>query len=98
MWFIRRILKVSWKDKKTNDEGLNAAGVNITKQNILVFNGYVHILDGIMAPPAGNAVDVINSNGALTSYVSLLWGTGLLEFIRCEFEMIKSLIASEFMF
>ncbi|GFR92727.1 endonuclease-reverse transcriptase [Elysia marginata] len=52
MWFIRRILKVSWKDKKTNDEVLDMANtgrsLHITiRRRQMKFTGHIYKARGI---------------------------------------------------
>ncbi|GFS21909.1 endonuclease-reverse transcriptase [Elysia marginata] len=52
MWFIRRILKVSWKDKKTNDEVLDMANtgrsLNSTiRRRHMKFTGHIYRARGI---------------------------------------------------
>ncbi|GFR87367.1 UDP-glucuronosyltransferase 2A1-like [Elysia marginata] len=52
MWFIRRILKVSWKDKKTNDEVLDMANTgrslySTIRKRQIKFTGHIYRARGI---------------------------------------------------
>ncbi|GFR84603.1 UDP-glucuronosyltransferase 2A1-like [Elysia marginata] len=52
MWFIRRILKVSWKDKETNDEVLDMANTgrslySTIRRRQMKFTGHIYRARGI---------------------------------------------------
>ncbi|GFS16500.1 UDP-glucuronosyltransferase 2A1-like [Elysia marginata] len=52
MWFIRRILKVSWKDKKTNGEVLGMANTgrslySTIRRGQMKFTGHIYKARGI---------------------------------------------------
>ncbi|GFR88211.1 endonuclease-reverse transcriptase [Elysia marginata] len=52
MWFIRRILKVSWKDKKTNGEVLDMANTgrslySTIRRSQMKFTGHIYRARGI---------------------------------------------------
>ncbi|GFR75554.1 hypothetical protein ElyMa_000458100 [Elysia marginata] len=52
MWFIRGILKVSWKDKKTNDEVLDMANTgrslySTIRRKQMMFTGHIYRARGI---------------------------------------------------
>jgi len=63
---------------------LAAEGVNITEANIRVANGYVHGIDGVMAPPAGDIIDIINQRPDTTILAKLLANAGLDTVIRAD--------------
>jgi len=63
---------------------LAAEGVNITEANIHVANGYVHGIDGVMAPPAGDIIDIINNNPNTSILSKLLANAGLDTVIRAD--------------
>ncbi|RUS83592.1 hypothetical protein EGW08_008646, partial [Elysia chlorotica] len=65
----------------TSIHTVTAQGVNITERAIRVSNGYVHALDGIMVPPQGDVMEIVAANGGLTSFVSLLKSTGVVDVI-----------------
>ncbi|GFO18309.1 transforming growth factor-beta-induced protein ig-h3 [Plakobranchus ocellatus] len=63
---------------------ISAEGVNITERAIRVSNGYVHALDGIMKPPQGDVVSVVQQLGEFNSLVSLLSTAGLVDAINAD--------------
>jgi uncharacterized surface protein with fasciclin (FAS1) repeats len=54
-----------------------AEGINITQQNMKIENGYIHGIDGVMEPPKGDIVQIINMTPELSTLASLIASSGL---------------------
>ncbi|RUS83593.1 hypothetical protein EGW08_008647, partial [Elysia chlorotica] len=85
-WFTEEVVNSSNKlpvriNAYNQIHTVTAQGVNITERAIRVSNGYVHALDGIMVPPQGDVMEIVAANGGLTSFVSLLKSTGVVDVI-----------------
>jgi len=63
---------------------ISAEGINVTEQNIRVANGFVQGIDGVMAPPAGDIIDIINQRSDTTTLAKLIANTGLDAVIRAD--------------
>jgi uncharacterized surface protein with fasciclin (FAS1) repeats len=63
---------------------LAAEGVNITEKNMHVANGWIHGIDGIMEPPKGDIVEIINNTPELSTLASLIASSGLDATIRAD--------------
>jgi len=61
-----------------------AEGINITEQNIRCANGYIQGIDGVMSPPEGDVVDIINANPKTSILASLIQKSGLGPTIRSD--------------
>jgi len=59
-------------------------GVNLTEKNIHVANGWVHGIDGLMEPPKGDIVEIINQNPELSTLAGLIAASGLDAVIRAD--------------
>jgi len=62
----------------------SAEGVNITENDIRISNGFVQGIDGVMSPPEGDAIDVINADPNLTTLAALIHQAGLEAAIRAD--------------
>jgi len=59
-------------------------GVEVVEKNIRTANGFVHGINGVMQPPAGNLVDIVAGRTDMNTLASLLTKTGLLDVIRSD--------------
>lgn len=57
-------------------------GVNVTTRNIRIQNGYLNEIDGVMVPPEGNIVDIVEKKDDLKEIASLLTQSGLKDTVK----------------
>jgi len=59
-----------------------AEGVKIVEKDIIVRNGVVQGIDGIMSPPEGNVVDILAGRSDMKTLVSLLGSANLVDAVK----------------
>ena len=68
MWFIRRILKISWTEKKSNEEVMNMSGykrslLNTIRKRQLEFFGHLNRADGLEKQLLCGKISGVRSRG-----------------------------------
>jgi len=61
-----------------------AEGINITERSQRFANGWLHGIDGVMMPPEGDVIDLIQDNPDLSMFAKHLTDAGLNDVIRAD--------------